>query len=211
MVFELNIIELVQTAGYAGLFAIIFAESGLLIGFFLPGDSLLFTAGLLSSQGFLDIFFLLIILSAGAILGDSVGYWTGKKFGKKLFERHNSRLFKKERLVQAQTFYAKHGGKTIMLARFMPFIRTFAPIAAGIADMKYRTFLSYNIIGGIFWVVVLTLAGFFLGRSLPGSIDQYIFPIIGVIIIISFLPAVIHVLADKESRRKMFGMLKRTA
>ena len=202
MVFELNVIELIQTAGYLGIFLIVFAESGILIGFFLPGDSLLFAAGILAAQGFLNIYYLLPILCAGAILGDSAGYWTGKKFGKRLFQRPNSRFFKKERLAQAQEFYGKHGGKTIVIARFMPFIRTFAPIAAGIADMRYRTFAFFNIIGGVIWAVVLTLIGYFLG-SLITNIELYIIPIAGVIILVSFLPAVIHLLVDKKMRNQL--------
>lgn len=194
-----EVTELIQWAGYLGLFIIVFAESGIFVGFFLPGDSLLFAAGLLASKGVLNPWILIPLLSLAAILGDSAGYWSGKKFGKKLFQRPDSRLFRKERLLQAQQFYQRHGGKTIVLARFMPFIRTFAPIVAGVADMPYRRFLFFNIFGGIFWVTSLTLAGSYLGGLIP-DIDLYILPIIGVIVLISFIPAGIHYLISRRRR-----------
>ncbi len=188
-----DIIGLIQAVGYIGLFIIVFAESGIFVGFFLPGDSLLFAAGLLASQGFLDIIYLIPLLAIAAILGDSAGYWTGKKFGRRLFERPESRLFRKERLARAQRFYERHGGKTIVIARFIPIIRTFAPIVAGIAEMRYRRFLLFNVFGGIFWVASLTAAGYFLG-ALVKDIELYILPIVGIIILISLLPALVHVL-----------------
>ncbi|PIP04565.1 hypothetical protein COX53_01810, partial [candidate division WWE3 bacterium CG23_combo_of_CG06-09_8_20_14_all_40_14] len=143
--------EMLPAIGYAGIFFIVFAESGLLIGFFLPGDSLLFTAGFLASQNIFSIKVLALICFAGAVLGDSVGYEFGKKVGRKLFKRKDSFLFKKENLEKAEKFYEKHGKKTIVLARFIPVIRTFAPIIAGIGDMQYKTFISYNVFGGFFW------------------------------------------------------------
>jgi len=188
----MGIIELIQAAGYLGLFVIVFAESGVLVGFFLPGDSLLFAAGLLASQGFFNIYYLIPLLALGAIAGDNVGYWTGKKLGKRLFEKEG-RLFRKERLVRAQKFYQRHGGKTIVLARFIPFIRTFAPIVAGIAEMRYRSFVFFNIAGGIFWVASMTAAGYFLG-SLITDIELYILPIVGIIILVSLIPAIIHLI-----------------
>ena len=133
-----DLVQIIQTVGYIGLFAIVFAESGLFFGFFLPGDSLLLTAGLLASQGKLDIGVLLVILSVAAILGDNVGYWFGKKTGSRIFNREESLLFRRKNLLAAQAFYDRHGGKTIVLARFMPFIRTFAPIVAGAVKMPIR-------------------------------------------------------------------------
>ena len=152
--------EILPAIGYLGIFSIVFAESGLFIGFFLPGDSLLFTAGFLASQGIFDIKILALGAFIFAVLGDSVGYEFGKKVGRKLFKRPDSFLFKKENLEKAENFYEKHGKKTIILARFVPIIRTFAPIIAGIGDMHYKTFLSYNVFGGFFWAVGISFAGF---------------------------------------------------
>jgi len=140
--------NLIETVSYIGVFGIVFVESGLLVGFFLPGDSLLFTAGFLASQGLFNITILGLGCFIAAVAGDSVGYFIGQKFGKKLYNRKNSKLFNKEHLVKAQKFYDKHGGKTIIIARFMPIIRTFAPVVAGMADMKYSTFLFFNLFGG---------------------------------------------------------------
>ncbi len=203
-VMHFNLTELIYafgpTAGYVLLTAIIFAESGLFFGFFLPGDSLLFTAGFLASQGFFNIAILTFLMATAAILGDSVGYWFGKKVGKKLFVvKEDSRLFKKKYLVEAHKFYEKHGGKTIFLARFIPAVRTFAPIVAGAADMTYRQFLSYNVFGGLVWGAGLTLGGYFLGRMIP-SADKYLLPIIIIIVVASVLPGVWHALSDSETR-----------
>lgn len=191
--------NLILTIGYLGVFAIIFAESGLLFGFFLPGDSLLFTAGFLASQGFLDIRLLVVGSVAAAILGDSVGYSFGRRIGRKLFTRQDSLLFHKDHLNKAEMFYAKHGGKTIILARFMPFIRTFAPIVAGVGKMHYPRFLSFNVIGGFLWALGIPVAGFWLGNVIPGA-DQYLFPIVAFIIMVSVLPSVIHVIKDRKNR-----------
>lgn len=190
------------TAAYFLLTGVVFAESGLFFGFFLPGDSLLFTAGFLASQGFFNIFVLTILMVVAAITGDSVGYWFGKKVGKKLFTREDSRLFKKKYLVEAHKFYQKHGGKTIFLARFIPAVRTFAPIVAGAADMTYREFLSYNIFGGLAWGGGITLAGFFLGKAIPNA-DKYLLPIIAVIVVVSVMPAVWHALSDPDTRKHL--------
>ena len=183
---------LVQWAGYVGLTAIIFSETGLLVGFFLPGDSLLVTAGLLSSQpGFgLNVYLLGLILSIAAIVGDSVGYAIGRATGPRIFTRENSLLFNRKHLERAHAFYEKHGGKTIILARFMPIVRTFAPVVAGVADMHYRTFLAFNVIGGLAWVWSMLFIGYFLGRWVPG-IDKHIEPVILVVIFLSILPGII--------------------
>lgn len=187
MNFELN--EFIITAGYVGLFAIIFAESGLFFGFFLPGDSLLVTAGLLATQGFFRIEFLLPLLIIAAIGGDSVGYWFGNKVGPALFKKEKSLFFDKNHIQRAHAFYEKHGGKTIILARFMPIIRTFAPIVAGVAKMHYKSFLLFNVIGGTFWTASMLFLGFFLGRVIP-NVDKYLLPIIGVVIFVSILPGI---------------------
>lgn len=183
---------LVQWAGYVGLTIIIFAETGLLVGFFLPGDSLLVTAGLLCSQpGFgLNVWLLGLILTVAAIVGDTVGYNIGKTTGPRIFNREDSLLFNRQHLLRAQAFYEKHGGKTIILARFMPIVRTFAPVVAGVGQMPYRSFLIYNVVGGITWIWSMLMTGYVLGRYIPG-IDQHIEKVILVVIFLSILPGII--------------------
>lgn len=184
---------------YVVLFAIIFAETGLVVTPFLPGDSLLFIVGTLAGSGFLNIWILYPILIAAAIIGDSVNYWFGRKLGPKVFKKENSRLFKKAYLEKTREFYDKHGGKTIILARFIPIIRTFAPFIAGVGSMRYSTFISYNIAGAFIWVTILTMAGFFFG-GLPVIKDNFetaVFLIIG----ISLIPAVWeYIKAKKEAQ-----------
>jgi membrane-associated protein len=190
---------LVETLGLIGVYGIVFAESGLFFGFFLPGDSLLFTAGLFASQGYIDIFLLLIGTTLCAIAGDSVGYAFGKRVGPALFSREDSFFFKKKHVESARVFYEKYGVKTIVFARFVPIVRTFAPIVAGVANMNYRTFLFYNIIGGFSWVWSMTLAGFFLGTLVP-NIEKYLHYIIFGIIVLSFVPVVIEVIKARSHR-----------
>ena len=188
----------IETVGYLGIFLIIFAESGLLIGFFLPGDSLLFTAGLLSAEGFFSLPVVVVISLVGAVLGDSLGYTFGHKVGRRLFSRSESLIFKKEHLFKAEEFYEKHGGKTIVLARFMTFIRTFAPIVAGIGRMNYMNFLTFNLLGGSLWAIGLPVLGFFLGKSVP-DIDKFLLPIIVTIAVVSVLPPALHFYRDNRS------------
>ncbi|MFA6006138.1 MAG: VTT domain-containing protein [Candidatus Paceibacterota bacterium] len=190
-----NIPKLIAAIGYFGIGGIIFAESGLFFGFFLPGDSLLFTAGFLASQNLLNIWALLILTFVCAVLGDQVGYWFGRKAGPKIFTKEESIFFHKDHITRTQDYFAIHGKKTIILARFIPIIRTFAPIMAGVGNMEYSTFLSYNIIGGFGWTFGLTLAGYFLGSVIP-DVDKYLLPIITVIIILSVLPAIKHFIVD---------------
>lgn len=195
---------------YAIIFFIIFAESGLFFGFFLPGDSLLFTAGFLASQHLLDIRVLAILCFIAAVSGDSVGYAFGRKFGRRLFHRKDSILFSQHNLQSAEVFYEKHGKKTIVLARFIPVIRTFAPIVAGIGDMHYQTFIFYNIIGGLIWAVGITMLGFFLGQFIPAdTMDKYLLLIIMIIVAISVLPAVWHILKEENHRKEIMKMLKK--
>lgn len=196
------------TIGYVLLFAIIFSETGLLIGFFLPGDSLLFTAGIIASQGFLDITILCVLLFVAAVLGDSVGYAIGHKFGRKLFTKEDSLFFHKDHLVRAKFFYDKHGGKTIIIARFAPVLRTFAPVVAGMGAMDYKKFLAYNIVGGLLWAVGIPIAGFYLGKTIP-DIDKYLLPIIAFIVFISIAPSAFHILKEKENRDKIIHVTKR--
>lgn len=190
---------LIESIGYLGIFGMTFAESGLFFGFFLPGDSLLFTAGLLASQKVFNIWILLPLITLGAIGGDSVGFWTGRKFGDWLLKQKESFFFQKKHLESAKRFYDKHGGKTLILARFIPAIRTFAPIVAGMAEMHYGSFITYNVIGGLLWSFGLTLLGFFLGSVIPDA-DKYLLPIIGVIILASVLPAIVHFIKDKQKQ-----------
>ncbi len=200
----IDLVELIRTVGYVGIVAIIFAESGLFFGFFLPGDSLLLTAGLLAARGELSLAILLLLLPPAAILGDNVGYWFGKKAGPPIFSRENSLLFRRKNLLAAKAFYDKHGGKTITIARFMPFIRTFAPIVAGAVEMEYRKFILFNLIGGLLWAAGVTLVGYFLGQWIPPEVlDKYFLIIILVVIFISALPAMIH--AWKEYRHEVWN------
>ncbi len=199
---------IIQGIGYLGLFAVIFAESGLLIGFFLPGDSVLFTAGFLASQGIFDIRLLTIGCFVAAVSGDSVGYAFGHKIGKRLFKREKSLLFHPDHLNRARVFYEKHGGKTIILARFLPVVRTFAPILAGVGDMRYPTFLVYNLIGGFLWAICLPVSGYFLGSVIP-DVDKYLIPIIVLIILLSIAPQTYHILKDPNHRKQLFAFIFR--
>ena len=195
-----NLEELVGWAGYVGLFCIIYAETGLMIGFFLPGDSLLVTAGVFAATHpeQINVTNLIVLLCVAAIAGDNTGYWFGRKAGAPLFERPDSRFFKRKHLLAAQEFYDKHGAKTIVLARFVPIVRTFAPIVAGVAGMPYRRFQIYNIFGGVFWIVSMTLLGYFLGQ-IPGVKDN-IDKVILVVIALSLLPMVIHWLQGRKHK-----------
>lgn len=199
--------SLIQTVGYIGVFTIIFLESGMMVGFFFPGDSLLFTAGFLASQGFFDVALLAIGCFIAAVVGDTIGYSIGHKFGKRIFHKKDSLLFHKDHLVRAEKFYERHGGKTIILARFMPVIRAFAPVVAGVGSMKYSTFLFYNVIGAFLWAVVLTYAGYYLGSLIP-DVDKYLLPIVGLIILASISPAIYHTFKDDGTRNKILSLLK---
>lgn len=192
-----NIKELVIWAGYSGITLMVFAETGLLIGFFLPGDSLLFTAGLFASQGMFNIYTLNLLLIPAAIIGDAVGYYIGKKSGEALYAREDSRFFKKKYLLQTKEFYEKYGGITIVLARFMPFARTFAPVVAGIGMMKYKNFAFYNFTGGILWVISMTWLGYLLGATVPAVAKNLELTII-LIIFISILPGIIKYLQVRK-------------
>ena len=179
---------LIAYGGMFILFVIIFAETGLMVGFFLPGDSLLVTAGLFAAKGDLSVFWLIVVLSIAAIAGDSTGYWIGKTAGPTIYKKEDSRFFKKSHLRKAEQFYIRHGGKTIILARFVPIIRTFAPVVAGAAGMEYKRFVSFNIFGGILWVASMSLIGYYLGR-IPG-IDKNIDIVVIIVIFLSFLPII---------------------
>ncbi|MDP2655640.1 MAG: VTT domain-containing protein [bacterium] len=195
---QLDPIAIIKAGGYLGIAIIVFAESGLLIGIFFPGDSLLFAAGLLSAAGFLAPFPLIALVVLAAITGDSVGYWFGANVGVNFFKRKDSRFFKQEYVKRTELFYQKYGGRAVVLARFVPIVRTIAPILAGIGTMKYSTFLRYNILGGTLWGIGMTSLGYFLGSIIPNS-ERYILPISLVIIIISFLPILINLMQGKRA------------
>ena len=195
-----NVPELIRMGGLIGLVAVVFAETGLMVGFFLPGDSLLVTAGLFAAKGDLNIVWLNLALMAAAIAGDATGYWIGRRAGHALYSRPNSFFFRKQHLVKTHEFYEKHGGKTIVIARFVPIIRTFAPVVAGAAEMTYRQFALYNIAGGIGWVASMTLIGYFLGRAIP-DIDKHIHIVVAVVIFLSLLPGIISIFREKMKAR----------
>jgi membrane-associated protein len=184
-----DIVALVTAAGYLGIFAIVFAESGLLIGFFFPGDSLLFTAGILSAAGLFNIWLLAPLVFVAAVLGDNAGYLIGKKAGEKLFQKEDSFFFRRSHVEKTKKFFEDYGTKAIILARFVPIARTFAPTLAGVGEMRYRTFFLYNLIGGALWGFGLPLAGYFLGSVIP-DVDRYLLPIILGIIFVSLLPVI---------------------
>lgn len=194
--FGINLIDLIRTVGYAGVWGIVFAETGLFLGFFLPGDSLLFIAGFLAGTGLFSLPLLLVGIAVAAILGNFVGYEFGKFVGPKLFQKEDSFIFKKAHLIKAEKYYQVHGPKTIFLARFMPIVRTFAPIVAGIARMDLKTFWMYNIISGIIWSASLVLLGYFLG-NIP-FVREHLEIMILLVIFLSFLPAIIEYYKEKR-------------
>ncbi|NTW62103.1 DedA family protein [Candidatus Saccharibacteria bacterium] len=215
-----DLVNFFQTAGsLTAVFVvalIIFAESGLFVGFFLPGDSVLFTLGfLLQTMGKVgvvpNINIVVLILFIAAVLGDNVGYYSGKKIGPHLFKRPNSLLFRQSNIQKAQDFYDEHGRKTIIIARFIPIVRTFVPIIAGVARMDYRTFLTFNMIGGALWTAGVTYLGYFLGAWLTSmgiEIDTVLLPIIALIVVISVAPAAYHLLKDKKQRQAIWNATK---
>jgi membrane-associated protein len=189
---------IIAWGGYVGLTAVIFAETGLLVGFFFPGDSLLVTAGLLAATtGALNVYWLGALLTVASIVGNTVGYAIGRATGPRLFTRDDSLLFNKKHLYRAHEFYQRHGGKTIVIARFMPIVRTFVPVVAGMAQMEYRRYTVYNIVGGLGWIWSMLFIGYFLGRYIPG-IDQHIETVIIVVILLSFMPGIIGWLKAKR-------------
>lgn len=192
---------IIETLGTIGVITIVFLETGVFFGFFFPGDSLLFTAGFLASQGYVSISVLLVGTFLAAIIGDSFGYAFGNKIGPKIFTKEDSIFFNKNHIKKAQDFYDKHGKKTIILARFMPIIRTFAPIVAGIGNMHYRTFIVYNIAGAFLWTWSMLLLGYGLGALIPDP-DKYVLPVVIVIIVVSAFPGIKEVW--KQLYRKQY-------
>lgn len=190
---QFDLIALITSVGYIGIFLTVFAESGLLIGVFLPGDSLLFTAGLLASQGIFSITWLLLGCFLAAVIGDNVGYSFGHKVGPKIFTREDSLFFRKSYVVRTQRFYERYGSKVLVLARFIPVVRSLAPILAGVGSMRYRVFFLYNVVGGLLWSVLVTLLGYYLGRWFP-DVEKYLLLIVGSIVLISIIPPIIELM-----------------
>jgi membrane-associated protein len=196
---------IIAWGGYVGLTAIIFAETGLLVGFFLPGDSLIVTAGLLAATtGVFNVWLLGLLLMVASIIGNSLGYAIGKAAGHKLFTREDSLLFNKKHLYRAHEFYERHGGKTVIIARFMPIVRTFVPVVAGMGDMNYRRYTLYNVVGGIGWIWSMLFIGYFLGSYIPG-VDQHIEQVIIVVVLLSLAPGIISWLKARHTARKAAG------
>jgi membrane-associated protein len=193
--------QLITNGGMPVLCLIIFAETGLLIGFFLPGDTLLISAGLLSATNTITMSFVLmnVALMASAIVGNTVGYYIGKTAGKKLFERPNSKLFKREHLIRTHAFYEKHGGKTMVLARFVPIVRTFAPVVAGVAEMDYKKFFLYNVAGAVLWIGIMTSAGYFLAKTFP-EVEKYLPMAILAVVGSSLLLPIVHFIREKRKK-----------
>ena len=191
--------DLIRWGGYVVLFAIVFTETGLLVGFFLPGDSLLITAGLVAAAGGLNILWLDAILIVAAVTGDSVGYAIGARLGPRLFTRPKSLIFNPRHVERTRAFYARHGPKAIVIARFVPLIRTFAPVVAGVGAMEYRRFIFYNVAGGVGWVISMTWAGYLLGRAIPNVAD-YVHIIVVVVIILSVIPIVVEIARERRRR-----------
>ena len=194
---KVSLDALVRWGGYVVLTAIVFTETGLLIGFFLPGDSLLITAGLVAATGALNIWWLNVLLIAAAIAGDSVGYAIGRRLGPALFTRPKSRLFNPQHVERTRRFYERHGAKTIVIARFVPIVRTFAPVVAGVGVMDYRRFITYNVLGGVGWVVSMTWAGYLLGHAIP-DINRHIHIVVIVVIVLSLIPIAVEILRERR-------------
>jgi membrane-associated protein len=199
--------------GYGVLIAVVFAETGLAMGFFLPGDSLLVVAGIFAARGDLNVLVLLSTLFVAAVVGDAVGYWSGAKLGPRLFSRPKSLLFRPSHLEKAHAFYEKYGGKTIIIARFVPIVRTFAPIVAGAAKMPYRLFAVYNMVGGLLWVCSMILAGYFLGNMLERvgiRLDQHIEKVVIVVVLLSLLPMLIEYLKSRREKAAIEAAQEKT-
>jgi len=197
----LDPIVIIKTVGLLGVFLAVCLESGVFFGFFLPGDTLLFAAGIFASQGFFLLPVVIIGCAIAAIIGDSIGYWTGKKMGRSLFEKNASFFFNKNRVDDAEHFYHKYGAVTIIIARFIPVIRTFAPIVAGVGRMQYKTFVAYNIIGGVLWATFVPILGFYLGSMIPNP-DKYLLPVVLLVFFFSFVPVLMKVVFNTLTRKR---------
>lgn len=204
----LDVAHLIENGGLLLIGAIIFAESGLLVGFFLPGDTLLFTAGFFAAQGKIPLLWLLLVVILTAIAGYEAGYRIGKKFGKRLFNKKDGLLFRQEYLEKSEIFYEKHGGKTVMLSRFVPVVRTFAPIVAGIGNMEKTRFTIFNIGGAVVWGGSIVLLGNWLGSKVP-NIDKYLLPVVGLAMLFTFSPMIWHIVKEKETRQQLIAKARK--
>ena len=193
----IHLIPIIKTIGYAGIFGIIFVETGMLFGFFFPGDTLLFSVGVLAYGGHFNIILAIVVLILAAISGGFFGYWAGQKTGPHIFTREDSLFFKKSHMVRAEKFFIKYGNITVFISRYIPVVRTFAPTLAGVANMKFKNFVLYNILGGVAWCLTITLFGYFLGAKIP-NIDTYLLPAIGIVCFVSFLPILLEVFKIKR-------------
>ncbi|QQS64660.1 DedA family protein [Candidatus Saccharibacteria bacterium] len=203
----LNPEHLIQSGGLLLIGLIVFAESGLLIGFFLPGDTLLLSAGFFAAQGKLPLVGVIGIVIVAAIAGDNLGYHIGRRTGHRIFRKKDGIIFRQEYLERAEKFYESHGGKTVTLARFIPIVRTFAPIVAGAAKMDPKRFMIYNVAGAVIWSISVTLLGYFIGGLIP-DIDKYLLPVVGIATLVTFLPTITHILGDPETRDRLFARIK---
>lgn len=203
-----DLVVFIKAAGLVGVFAIIFAETGLFLGFFLPGDSLLFTAGFLASQGFVSIWLLMPVCFLAALSGDNFGYWLGRHFGPKVFRREDSFFFHKDHLERAKSFFAVHGPKSVIFGRFIPIVRTFSATLAGVGHMRYPVFFTFSVIGAVLWAIGITGLGYVLGAKVPRAND-YLLLIVAGIIVLSFIPAIVHVARDGEMRERIKNGIRR--
>lgn len=195
--------------GLAIIGGIIFAESGLLVGFFLPGDTLLLFSGFFAAQGKLPLGWLLLVIVASAVIGDNTGYSIGRRTGPRIFRKKDGILFRKEHILRAEQFYKQHGGKTIILARFVPIVRTFAPLVAGIGKMPRKRFMAFNVVGALIWGVGVTLIGYFLGGFVsPDTVEKFLLPVIGIVTLGTFGPALYHLFKDEDMRKAIYAKIK---
>lgn len=192
---------LIKTVSYLGLFGIVFAETGLLVGLFLPGDSLLITAGLLAAEGTLSLPLVMLVCATAAIVGDSTGYLIGARFGPRLFSRPKSRWFDPAHVERARAYFERYGPRTLVIARFVPIVRTFAPTVAGVAGMRYRTFAAWNVFGGLLWGAGVPAAGYYLGRLIP-NLEKYILLVIGVVIVVSVIPVALELRGHRQAAKR---------
>lgn len=203
-----NVTHLIQAGGLVLIAAIIFAESGMMVGFFFPGDTLLFSAGILAAAGKLNLPLTITVIAVAAILGDNIGYHIGRRLGPRLFRKPDGLIFRKEYIERAEKFYEKYGSKTMLLAHFVPVVRTFAPVTAGAGKMPYKLFVLFDAIGDIAWAAFITCLGFYLGSRVPG-IEKYIEPVLIIIVLIFLAPTLYHAFKDPKIRAAITGRFKR--
>jgi membrane-associated protein len=205
---HLDVTQLIQSGGLIAIALIIFLESGLMIGFLFPGDTLLLSAGVFAAQGQFSVEVAIAVIAVAAILGDNTGYTLGRVMGKRLFRKKDGIVFRQEYVERAEKFYEKHGAKTMLITHFIPIVRSFAPLVAGVGKMSRIKFFMYDLVGVIVWSVLVTLLGYWFGSKIP-NIDHYIMPVVGLAVLVSFGPVVWHVLGDKTARERLFSSMKR--